>query len=53
MDYRPLPSYDYDGDLEIVSYPHAVLVKRLVDRKHQLVTGSGEEQDPSTNQKAR
>ena len=54
MDYRPLQSFKYDCDLEILPYPRTVLVKRLVDKKHhQLAAGSGEEQDLSTSQKTR
>ena len=46
MGYRRLRSYKYDRDLEILTYPHTVLVKVLVDDNHlQLVSGSGEEQN--------
>ena len=40
-------------DLEIITYPHAVLVKRLVDEKDglQLASGSGEEQKQANEPK--
>jgi len=43
--FRQLQRYTL-CDLEIISYPHAVLVKSLVDIIYlQLVTGSGEGQN--------
>jgi len=51
--FRQLQRYTL-CDLEIISYPHAVLVKSLVDIIYlQLVTGSGEGQNLTSEPKAR